>query len=85
MADLVLAEAQIVTPVSCDDLIDALPPGRVAGFLDRHPGRGREFLVTADGQIVSATPGSRRSTLVNDRELASFVNDSSRRRLDLRA
>jgi hypothetical protein len=85
MADLDLAEEQIVTPVSREALIDALSPGHVADFLERHPGRAREFFVTADGRVVSASPGSRQTTPVDESEIVVYARRLRKHRLDLHA
>jgi hypothetical protein len=85
MTELMLAEEQVVMRLSRDELIDALSPGRVAEFLERHPGRTREFFVTADGRVVSAAPGGRETRAVRDSEIVIFARRLSKRRLDLRA
>jgi hypothetical protein len=85
MTELVLAEEQVVTRVSRDELIDALSPGRVAEFLERHPGRTREFYVTADGMVVSAAPGDRETRAIRDSEVVLFARRLKKRHLDLRA
>ena len=67
------------------ELIDALSPGRVAEFLERHPGRTREFYVTADGMVVSAAPGDRETRAIRDSEVVLFARRLKKRHLDLRA
>lgn len=85
MTELMLAEEQVVMRVSRDELIDALSPGRVAEFLERHPGRSREFYVTANGKVVSAAPGDRETRAIRDSEVLLFARRLKKRRLDLRA
>ena len=83
MTLLQLEENQIVTPISRDDLIDALSPGRVAAFLDRFPSREHKFYLTPDGRVIQATSDGAATQPVAEPELY-LVARRARRRLDLR-